>query len=61
MANVPVVLGYLDYQRKRGGFGPEVVLTGDVSQDMDEIRSFYSDKIGRYPERFGPVRLKEEM
>jgi 1-acyl-sn-glycerol-3-phosphate acyltransferase len=61
MANVPVVLGYLDYQRKRGGFGPELVLTGDVAQDMDEIRAFYSDKVGRYPERFGPVRLKEEM
>jgi 1-acyl-sn-glycerol-3-phosphate acyltransferase len=60
-ANVPVVLGYLDYQRKRGGFGPELVLTGDVSQDMDEIRSFYADKVGRHPERFGPVRLKEEM
>jgi 1-acyl-sn-glycerol-3-phosphate acyltransferase len=60
-ANVPVVLGYLDYQRKRGGFGPELVLTGDVAQDMDEIRGFYSDKVGRYPQNFGPVRLKEEM
>jgi 1-acyl-sn-glycerol-3-phosphate acyltransferase len=60
-ANVPVVLGFLDYQRKRGGFGPELVLTGDMSQDMDEIRSFYSDKVGKYPESFGPVRLKEEM
>jgi 1-acyl-sn-glycerol-3-phosphate acyltransferase len=60
-AGVPVVLGYLDYRRKRGGFGPELVLTGDVGQDMDEIRSFYSDKVGRYPDRFGPVRLKEEM
>ena len=60
-AQVPLVLGYLDYQRKRGGFGPELVLTGDVSQDMDEIRSFYSDKVGRYPEKFGAVRLKEEM
>jgi 1-acyl-sn-glycerol-3-phosphate acyltransferase len=60
-ANVPVVLGYLDYQRKRGGFGPELVLTGDVGQDMDEIRSFYSDKVGKHPECFGPVRLKEEM
>jgi 1-acyl-sn-glycerol-3-phosphate acyltransferase len=60
-ANVPVVLGYLDYQRKRGGFGPELVLTGDVGQDMDEIRSFYSDKVGKHPQCFGPVRLKEEM
>ena len=60
-AKVPVVLGFLDYQRKRGGFGPELVLTGDVAQDMDEIRGFYSDKVGRYPQNFGPVRLKEEM
>jgi 1-acyl-sn-glycerol-3-phosphate acyltransferase len=60
-AGVPVVLGYLDYQRKRGGFGPELVLTGDVRQDMDEVRGFYADKVGRYPEKFGDVRLKEEM
>jgi 1-acyl-sn-glycerol-3-phosphate acyltransferase len=60
-ASVPVVLGFLDYQRKRGGFGPEVILTGDMRQDMDEIRDFYSDKVGKHPEHFGPVRLKEEM
>jgi 1-acyl-sn-glycerol-3-phosphate acyltransferase len=60
-AKVPVVLGFLDYRRKRGGFGPELVLTGDLAQDMDEIRSFYSDKVGKYPECVGPVRLKEEM
>jgi 1-acyl-sn-glycerol-3-phosphate acyltransferase len=60
-ASVPVVLGYLDYQRKRGGFGPELILTGDMRQDMDEIRDFYSDKVGKHPESFGPVRLKEEM
>lgn len=60
-AEVPIVLGYLDYARKRGGFGPELVPTGNVRQDMDEIRAFYADKQGRYPERFGEVRLKEEM
>ena len=60
-AGVPVVLGYLDYQRKRGGFGPELILTGDISQDMGEVRSFYADKVGRHPECFGEPRLKEEM
>jgi len=60
-AEVPIVLSYLDYARKRGGFGPEVIPTGDVRQDMDEIRAFYSDKKGRHPELFGEVRLKEEM
>jgi 1-acyl-sn-glycerol-3-phosphate acyltransferase len=60
-AGVPIVMGYLDYARRRGGFGPELIPTGDVRQDMDEIRSFYGDKIGRHPARFGAIRLKEEM
>lgn len=59
-ANVPVVLGFLDYSRRRGGFGPEVVLTGDVREDMSEIRGFYSDKDGRYPDQVGEILLKEE-
>lgn len=60
-ANVPIVLGYLDYARRRGGFGPTVHTTGEIRSDMDEIRDFYSDKIGRFPDQFGEVRLKEEM
>jgi 1-acyl-sn-glycerol-3-phosphate acyltransferase len=60
-AQVPVVLGFLDYERRRGGFGPALLLTGDVRADMDEIRAFYADKRGRFPENVGQIRLKEEM
>jgi 1-acyl-sn-glycerol-3-phosphate acyltransferase len=60
-AQVPIVLGYLDYDRKRGGLGPELYPTGDVREDMNEIREFYAGVRGKYPERFGAVRLKEEM
>jgi 1-acyl-sn-glycerol-3-phosphate acyltransferase len=59
-AQVPIVLGYLDYERKRGGFGKAVMPTGNIQADMDVIRAFYADKIGKFPEKFGPVRLKEE-
>lgn len=59
-ANVPIVLGFLDYKRRRGGFGPEIIPTGDIKADMDRIREFYKDKIAKYPEKFGDVRLKEE-
>ncbi len=59
-AEVPIVMGYLDYERRRGGFGPELLSTGDVRADMDEIRAFYADKVGRYPDQTGAVRLKEE-
>ena len=60
-ADVPIVMGYLDYARKRGGFGPALKTTGDVRLDMDEIRAFYAGKTGKYPEQFGPIRLKEEL
>jgi 1-acyl-sn-glycerol-3-phosphate acyltransferase len=59
-ARVPIVLGYLDYARKRGGFGPAFVPTGRIGEDMDVIREFYADKSGKYPELFGPIRLREE-
>lgn len=59
-ANVPIVLGFLDYGRKRGGFGEEFIPTGNIKADMDRIRDFYEGKVGRYPEHFGPIRLRDE-
>ena len=59
-AEVPVVMSYLDYTRKRGGFGPAFMPSGDIARDMDAVRAFYADKQGKYPEAFGPVRLREE-
>jgi 1-acyl-sn-glycerol-3-phosphate acyltransferase len=59
-AGVPVVCGYLDYARRRGGFGLSLVPTGHLRDDMDLVRAFYADKQGKYPEKFGPVRLREE-
>ena len=59
-AGVPIVMGFLDYGRRRGGFGPALLASGDLKRDMDTIRGFYADKVGKYPEQFGPVRLREE-
>ena len=60
-ADVPIVMGYLDYARKRGGFGPSLTPSGDVRRDMDELRAFYEPIVGRHPEDFGPVRLEKEI
>ena len=60
-AGVPIVCGYLDFGRKRGGFGLVLEPTGDVKADMDQIRAFYEGMQGKFPEKFGPIRLKEEM
>lgn len=61
-ANVPVIPGFLDYPRKVGYFGDPITLTGDVRADMDVLREVYKDArpIARHPEKFGPVRLREE-
>jgi len=48
-AGVPIVLGFLDYRRKVGGFGPIVRPTGDIDADMAVIRNFYRDISGKYP------------
>jgi len=50
-ANVPIALGFLDYGRKVGGVGPTIVPTGDIEEDMKEIRAFYADITAKYPEK----------
>ena len=49
-ANVPIVLGYIDYKRKIGGIGPVFEPTGDIDKDIETIKNFYKDKSGRFPE-----------
>ena len=60
-AGVPIVLGFLDYGRKVGGFGPAIRVTGDVRRDMDVIRAFYAPMRGKYHECTGTILLTEEL
>ena len=59
-AEVPIVMSFLDYERKVGGFGPAVTATEDVVGLMDAVRAYYGDKKGKYPEDFGRILLREE-
>jgi 1-acyl-sn-glycerol-3-phosphate acyltransferase len=60
-ANVPILPAFLDYEKKLGGFGAMLVPTGDVRADMDVLRTFYADKVGKFPANFTPPRLAEEL
>ncbi len=51
-ASVPIALGYLDFQRKRGGFGPLFETTGDYETDLIEIQKFYAEIKGKRPDQF---------
>ena len=50
-ANVPMVLGMMDYRRKVGGLGPAIMPTGDYAADMKPIEDFYRSVTPRHPER----------
>lgn len=52
-ANVPIALGYLDFDVKEGIVDKIFYPTGDMDKDMREIMDFYKDKthLGKYPNR----------
>ena len=52
-ANVPVVLGFLDYRRKVGGIGPTLYPTGRIEEDMQVIKTFYATVTGKRHNLFG--------
>lgn len=49
-AGVPIVLSYLDYEKKIGGIGPTFYPTGNLVEDMQQIRDFYKNVVPRHPE-----------
>ncbi len=59
-AEVPILLGYLDYAKKEANIGVPFHPTGDLAADMDEIRAWYADRSGKYPEGFSRIRLRGE-
>jgi 1-acyl-sn-glycerol-3-phosphate acyltransferase len=56
-ANVPIVLGFLDYRRKVGGIGPIFHPTGHIEKDMQTIRAFYAAVTGKRQSQFGNAAL----
>lgn len=56
-ANVPLVLGFIDYGRQTAGLGPVIEPTGDLDADMEQIRAFYSDITGLHQERMSDITL----
>lgn len=59
-AKVPIVLGFLDYEKKRGGFGRVFYPSGDIGADWAVLGEFYGDVKGKHPERQGAITLGED-
>ncbi len=56
-ANVPIVLAFIDYSRKRMGIGITLPVKQSEKEDLRAIREFYAPCIGRRPERCSPIEF----
>lgn len=48
-ANIPIVLGSLDFEKKESRIGPVFIPTGNQSKDLIEIKKYYSQFTPRHP------------
>ena len=60
-AGVPIALGFLDYSKKVGGFGPSIMPCGNIERDMITIRRFYADITGKFPRRESGATIADDM
>jgi len=51
-AQVPILLGYIDYKKKICGIGEQLNMTGDFEEDFKKIEDFYRGVNAKYPEKF---------
>lgn len=51
-ANVPIVLGAFDFKRKEITITEEFIPTGNVEEDMRQIKRYYRNFNAKYPEKF---------
>ncbi|MCK9421827.1 MAG: 1-acyl-sn-glycerol-3-phosphate acyltransferase [Bacteroidales bacterium] len=51
-AKVPIVVGYIDYQKKEIGIKGVIDNPADIDTVMHQINTMYKDVTGKYPEKF---------
>lgn len=51
-ANVPILLGYIDYKRKMAGISSTPLYVSDYETDMKKMMDFYKTIHPKFPEKF---------
>ncbi|MCK5823210.1 MAG: 1-acyl-sn-glycerol-3-phosphate acyltransferase, partial [Bacteroidales bacterium] len=51
-ANVPIVLGYLDYKEKKASVFGTYIPQDDVEEDIKIIQNYYKNVHAKHPEKF---------
>ncbi len=50
--NTPIILSYIDYKKKEGGFHSIFYPSGDIQKDFEEIMAVYQNKTAKFPKKF---------
>ena len=58
-AQVPVGLGFVDYEKKNVGIERWVTLSGNESADLELFSDYYANKRARYPGKAGEIRFRD--
>ncbi|MBL4712411.1 MAG: lysophospholipid acyltransferase family protein [Gammaproteobacteria bacterium] len=57
-ADVPICLGYIDYQHRKLGFAQLIYPSGDIEKDMLIIANFYKNIKGKRPQNQSDIKIK---
>jgi 1-acyl-sn-glycerol-3-phosphate acyltransferase len=56
--DLPVALAYIDYRRREVGVSYFVKMSGDRTRDLELLRGFYADKVGRFPAQASTIAFR---
>lgn len=59
-ANVPIVMGYLDFGQKQVGIGGAFYPGNDIGKDFVTIREFFKDRRGKHPENASTIQARQK-
>jgi 1-acyl-sn-glycerol-3-phosphate acyltransferase len=51
-ANVPIYFGYIDFGTKKAGMHDFLMPTGDMENEINQIKAYFKDMKGYYPDQF---------
>jgi 1-acyl-sn-glycerol-3-phosphate acyltransferase len=57
-ANIPIVLGKINYGNKMAIIADSFIPSGDIEKDFEIIREFFKDVVGRNPENFSVEAIR---
>jgi len=58
-AEVPIYLGYIDYATKQVGYAEKIIPSGDIDADLEKLKAFYQDKVGKYPDKHSTMSISQ--